>query len=152
MSAPDKVVNYPIGEDEAGMRLDRWFRRRFPNLPQAHLNKIVRKGEVRVSGKRAEISTRLEAGQSVRVPPLGLPTAPASQAQPPNPRDAQALRAMILFEDRDLIVLNKPYGLAVQGGSGTKRHIDGMLAALADKKGERPVLVHRLDPTPPACC
>jgi len=145
VSAPDKVVNYPIGEDEAGMRLDRWFRRRFPELPQAHLNKIVRKGEVRVAGKRAEISTRLEAGQSVRVPPLGLAAPSAAKERPADPRDAEALRAMILFEDRDLIVLNKPYGLAVQGGSGTKRHIDGMLAALADKKGERPVLVHRLD-------
>ncbi|MGD1039058.1 MAG: RluA family pseudouridine synthase [Roseiarcus sp.] len=145
MSAPDKVANYPIGEGEAGMRLDRWFRRRFPELPQAHLNKIVRKGEVRVSGKRAEISTRLEAGQSVRVPPLGLSPAPASKAPAVDPRDAEALRAMILYEDRDLMVLDKPYGLAVQGGSGTKRHIDGMLAALADKNGERPVLAHRLD-------
>ena len=145
MSAKGKVATYPIGEDEAGMRLDRWFRRRFPELPQAHLNKIVRKGEVRVSGKRAEISTRLEAGQSVRVPPLDLPEAPAAKAPPADPSDAEALRAMVLFEDRDLMVLNKPYGLATQGGSGTKRHIDGMLAALADKKGERPVLVHRLD-------
>lgn len=145
MSADSKVANYPIGEDEAGMRLDRWFRRRFPNLPQAHLNKIVRKGEVRVSGKRAEISTRLEAGQSVRVPPLGLAAPPEAKERPIDPRDAEAVRAMILFEDRDLMVLNKPYGLAVQGGSGTKRHVDGMLAALADKKGERPVLVHRLD-------
>jgi 23S rRNA pseudouridine955/2504/2580 synthase len=145
VSAESKVANYQIGEDEAGMRLDRWFRRRFPNLPQAHLNKIVRKGEVRVAGKRAEISTRLEAGQSVRVPPLSLPAAPAANERPVDPRDAEALRAMILFEDRDLMVLNKPYGLAVQGGSGTKRHVDGMLAALADKKGERPVLVHRLD-------
>ncbi len=145
MSAHGKVANYPIGEDEAGMRLDRWFRRRFPDLPQTHLNKIVRNGEVRVSGKRADISTRLEAGQSVRVPPLDLPAASASKALAVDPRDAKALRAMILFEDRDVIVLNKPFGLAVQGGSGTKRHIDGMLAALADKKGERPVLVHRLD-------
>ena len=72
MSAPDKVVTLPIGEDEAGMRLDRWLNRRFPALAQSHLNKIVRKGEVRISGKRAEISTRLEAGQSVRVPPLRL--------------------------------------------------------------------------------
>ena len=83
MSATSKVANYPIGEDEAGMRLDRWFRRRFPDLPQAHLNKIVRKGEVRVSGKRAEISTRLEAGQSVRVPPLGLPRRPRRAGAPP---------------------------------------------------------------------
>ncbi len=128
------------------MRLDRWFRRRYPDLPQTHLNKIVRKGEVRVDGKRVEISTRLEAGQSVRVPPLNLPAARAKDEPAPiNPADAQALRDMILFEDRDVLVLNKPYGLAVQGGSGTKRHIDGMLAALADKHGQRPVLVHRLD-------
>jgi 23S rRNA pseudouridine955/2504/2580 synthase len=146
VSAPDKVVNYPIGEDEAGMRLDRWFHRRFPRLPQAHLNKIVRKGEVRVAGKRAEISTRLEAGQSVRVPPLNLtPEAAPNAPRPPSPQDAAEIRGMILFEDRDVLVLDKPYGLAVQGGSGTKRHIDGMLAALADRNGERPVLVHRLD-------
>ena len=117
------------------MRLDRWFRRRYPDLPQTHLNKIVRKGEVRVDGKRVEISTRLEAGQSVRVPPLTCPLrAPKDEPAPTNPADAEALRAMILFEDRDVLVLNKPYGLAVQGGSGTKRHIDGMLAALADKQ------------------
>ncbi len=145
-AAPDKVALLEITEDEAGMRLDRWFHRRFPKLPQAHLNKIVRKGEVRVSGKRAEISTRLEAGQSVRVPPLNLAAEPAPNApRPANPQDAAAIREMILFEDREIIVLNKPYGLAVQGGSGTKVHIDGMLAALADKAGERPVLVHRLD-------
>ena len=128
------------------MRLDRWFRRRFPEISQSrHLNKIVRKGEVRVSGKRAEISTRLEAGQSVRVPPLGDAGAPPAKGPAPDPRDAEAIRAMILFEDRDLMVLNKPFGLAVQGGSGTKRHIDGMLEALRDRKGERPVLAHRLD-------
>ena len=128
------------------MRLDRWFRRRYPELPQTHLNKIVRKGEVRVDGKRVEISTRLETGQSVRVPPLNLPAPRAKDEPAPlNPADAQALRDMILFEDRDVLVLNKPFGLAVQGGSGTKRHIDGMLASLADKNGERPVLVHRLD-------
>ena len=71
-AAPEKVAVYAIGEDEAGMRLDRWFRRRFPDLPQSHLNKIVRKGEVRVSGKRSDVSTRLELGQTVRVPPLNL--------------------------------------------------------------------------------
>jgi 23S rRNA pseudouridine955/2504/2580 synthase len=146
VSAPDKVALFDVGEDEAGMRLDRWFHRRFPRLPQSHLNKIVRKGEVRIAGKRAEISTRLEAGQSVRVPPLNLPPEAAPNApRPADPQDAAAIRAMTLFEDRDCLVLNKPYGLAVQGGSGTRRHIDGMLAALANKQGERPVLVHRLD-------
>jgi len=132
-----------VSEDEAGMRLDRWFKRRFPNLPLSHLNKIVRKGEVRVDGKRVETSTRLEAGQSVRTPPLDI--APPAAARPPREDDAAAIRAMILYEDRGVIVLNKPYGLAVQGGSGTYRHIDGMLAALADKNGQRPALVHRLD-------
>jgi 23S rRNA pseudouridine955/2504/2580 synthase len=143
--APEKVAVYAIGEDEAGMRLDRWLSRRFPALPKTHLMKIVRKGEVRVSGRRAEVSTRLEPGESVRVPPLKLPAVRGPGVRRANPDDAEAIRAMTLFEDRDVIVLNKPYGLAVQGGSGTKRHIDGMLEALADKNGERPVLVHRLD-------
>jgi len=141
--APEKVVQIEVGEEEAGMRLDRWFKRHFPRLPLSHLNKIVRKGEVRVAGKRAETSTRLEAGQSIRVPPLHL--APPAPAKSPNAEDAAAIRAMILYEDRGVIVLNKPYGLAVQGGSGTTRHIDGMLASLAERNGERPVLVHRLD-------
>jgi 23S rRNA pseudouridine955/2504/2580 synthase len=140
----DRVAVYDIGENEAGMRLDRWLRRRFPALPQSHINKIVRKGEVRVSGRRAEVSTRLERGESVRVPPLKLP-APAPAIQRASPEAAEAIRAMTLYEDRDVIVLNKPHGLAVQGGSGTTRHIDGMLKALADGNGERPVLVHRLD-------
>ncbi len=144
-AASEKVALYDIGEDEAGMRLDRWFRRRFPDLPQSHLNKIVRKGEVRVEGKRADVATRLELGQTVRVPPLRLPAAPAAGERRADPADAAAIRAMTLYEDKDVIVLNKPYGLAVQGGSGTKRHIDGMLEALAAKDGTRPVLVHRLD-------
>ncbi len=142
--APEKVAVYDIGEDEAGMRLDRWLHRRFPDLPLSHLMKIVRKGEVRVSGRRADASTRLALGEAVRVPPLKLP-APGPAVRRANPEDAEAIRAMTLFEDRDVIVLNKPYGLAVQGGSGTKRHIDGMLEALAAKDGTRPVLVHRLD-------
>ena len=142
----ESVVTIPIGEDETGMRLDRWFRRRYPDLPQTHLNKIVRKGEVRVDGKRVEISTRLEIGQIVRVPPLKFAAKPVpGERGPVNPADAQAIREMILFEDKDVLVLNKPYGLAVHGGSGTKRHVDGMLEALADKNGQRPVLVHRLD-------
>jgi 23S rRNA pseudouridine955/2504/2580 synthase len=100
---------------------------------------------VRVSGKRADVSTRLEVGESVRVPPVRVSAAEGPGVERANPGDLEAIRAMTLFEDRDVIVLDKPYGLAVQGGSGTKRHIDGMLEALADKDGARPVLVHRLD-------
>ena len=143
-AASDRAAAYTVGEDEAGMRLDRFLRRRFPDLPASHLMKIVRKGEVRIAGKRAEISTRVELGQNVRVPPLKL-AARAPAAKRASGEDAEAIRAMTLYEDPDVIVLNKPYGLAVQGGSGTKRHLDGMLEALAERTGERPVLVHRLD-------
>src|SRR5574337_10739 len=143
-AAPGKALLYEVNADEAGMRLDRWLKRRFPGLPQSHLMKIVRKGAVRVAGKRADIATRLEAGQAVRAPPLRL--APERRAErAASPQDAEAIRAMTLYEDDEVLVLNKPFGLAVQGGSGMKRHIDGMLKALSDRRGRRPLLVHRLD-------
>ncbi|BDV34850.1 RluA family pseudouridine synthase [Methylocystis iwaonis] len=148
MSAPEAkaagVTTTMVTEDEAGMRVDRWFKRRYPSLALSHLAKICRKGEVRVDGKRVETSTRLEEGQKVRVPPLKIeePASPAIKRA--NPEDARALSEMTLFEDKDLMVLDKPFGLATQGGSGQKRHIDGMLESLA-KGDSRPVLVHRLD-------
>lgn len=126
------------------MRLDRWFKRRFPSLALSHLAKICRKGEVRVDGKRAETSTRLAEGQKIRVPPLKLAPSSAPALKRANPADAQELARLTLYEDKDVLVLNKPYGLAVQGGSGMKRHVDGMLQSLA-KGDSRPVLVHRLD-------
>ncbi|MGJ0392488.1 MAG: RluA family pseudouridine synthase [Methylocystis sp.] len=133
-----------VSEDEAGMRIDRWFKRRYPSLALSHLAKICRKGEVRVDGKRVETSTRLEEGQKVRIPPLKIEEPASPAVKRASPEDAEALRGMILFEDKDLMVLDKPYGLATQGGSGQKRHIDGMLESLA-KGDSRPVLVHRLD-------
>ena len=146
-AASGGVQTLLVSGDEDGMRLDRWFRLHFPALALSHLNKIVRKGEVRVAGKRVETSTRLVEGQSVRVPPMreDAPAAPAIKRAAPNEADARALRDMVLFEDKWVMVLNKPWGLAVQGGSGTKHHIDGMLESLSDEKGERPRLVHRLD-------
>ena len=141
------MQNLVVTEDEDGMRLDRWFKRRIPTLALSHLAKICRKGEVRLDGKRVETSSRVAAGQKVRVPPLNVeaPKAPAVKRPEQSEADARAIRDMILLDDRDLMVLNKPYGLAVQGGSGTKIHLDGMLESLADARGERPVLVHRLD-------
>ncbi|MCW2282694.1 23S rRNA pseudouridine955/2504/2580 synthase [Rhodoblastus acidophilus] len=141
------VQNLAVTEDEDGMRLDRWFKRRFPTLALSHLAKICRKGEVRLDGKRVETASRIAAGQSVRVPPLSVdaPKAPAVKKPAQSEADARAIKDMVLLEDRDLMVLNKPFGLAVQGGSGTKIHLDGMLASLANERGERPVLVHRLD-------
>ena len=140
------VQTFEVSEDEDGLRLDRWFKRRVPALSLSHLNKIVRTGQVRVDGARVKTATRLAQGQSVRVPPLNL-DAPMGAARAPeiSEEDARDIRDMILYEDKDLMVLDKPYGLAVQGGSGMKRHIDGMLASLPNERGERPVLVHRLD-------
>ncbi len=132
-----------VTEDEEGMRLDRWFKRRLPGLSLSHLNKIVRTGQVRVDGARVKTATRLSAGQKIRVPPIEI--APPAPKPKISEEDRRAIRDMILYEDHDLMVLNKPFGLAVQGGSGTTRHIDGMLASLANEAGERPVLVHRLD-------
>ena len=137
--------SFKVSEDEDGLRLDRWFKRRIPSLSLSHLNKIVRTGQVRVDGARVKTATRLQQGQSVRVPPLNLEAQVPSHAIKISAEDARDIRAMILFEDNDLIVLNKPYGLAVQGGSGMRRHIDGMLASLPNERGDRPVLVHRLD-------
>ena len=140
------VQTLQVTDDEGGMRLDRWFKRRIPTLSLSHLNKIVRTGQVRIDGARAKTATRLAPGQSIRVPPLDVapPLMPGAVA-PVSATDARALRDMILFEDRDCLVLNKPFGLAVQGGSGQKHHIDGMLAALPNERGDRPALVHRLD-------
>ena len=141
------VQTFQVTEDETGMRLDRWFKRRVPGLSLSHLNKIVRTGQVRVDGARVKTATRLAEGQSVRVPPLQLelPSAAAAVPAAASAADARALRAMILHEDADCLVLNKPFGLAVQGGSGTHHHVDGMLAALPNERGDRPSLVHRLD-------
>jgi 23S rRNA pseudouridine955/2504/2580 synthase len=138
------VVALSVTDDEAGLRLDRWFRRRYPALALSHLAKLCRKGEVRVDGKRVETSTRLEAGQKVRVPPLRPEAVAAPAVRRANPEDATALRHMTLYEDKHVLVLDKPFGLASQGGSGTTRHIDRMLESLA-RGDSRPVLVHRLD-------
>lgn len=142
------VETVTVTPDEDGMRLDRWFKHHAPAVSLSHLNKIVRTGQVRVDGGRAKVSTRLAEGQKIRVPPLGSAETSVS-ASPAKPQastdDRRALEDMILFEDRGLMVLNKPYGLAVQGGSGTYRHLDGMLESLAGADGERPRLVHRLD-------
>lgn len=138
------VRHLPVDESEDGVRLDRWFKRRFPHVKHGALERMLRKGEIRVDGGRAKAGTRLEAGQEVRVPPLPDPDAePEAGAAVPR-ADANLIRSLVLYRDDDMIALNKPSGLAVQGGSKTRRHIDSMLPALADG-GDRPRLVHRLD-------
>ncbi len=132
-----------VAPEEQDQRLDRWFRRRFAHISHGMVEKLLRKGQLRVNGKRAKAAQRLQAGDQVRVPPLPPAGAPRP-VRPVSAADAARLRAMVLHEDDQVIALNKPAGLAVQGGSKTTRHIDGMLAALA-RGGERPRLAHRLD-------
>lgn len=138
-----------VARDEDGMRLDRWFATHFPQVTFGHLQKLLRSGQVRVDSGRVKTSTRLESGQLVRVPPLG--DAPERPEGTVNSRDADFLRDLILYEDDELYVFNKPHGLASQGGSGTKRHMDGLLKSLPNKKGEPPRLVHRLDRDTSGC-
>jgi 23S rRNA pseudouridine955/2504/2580 synthase len=146
------VQTLTVEPDEAGMRIDRFLTARFPLLPFTRVQSIVRKGELRVDGKRAKPNDRLEPGMSVRVPPLRLDQPserPRSAAREQD--DAEFIRSLILYEDADMMILNKPFGLAVQGGSGTVRHVDGLLAALTGPDGQKPRLVHRLDKDTAGC-
>jgi 23S rRNA pseudouridine955/2504/2580 synthase len=132
-----------VAAAEEGWRFDRWVRHRFPGLPHGTLQKLLRTGQFRVDGKRVEAGDRVASGQTVRVPPLP-PAQPVAARPSLRPEDERLIRSLVIHEDARLLALNKPAGLAVQGGTGTTRHVDGMLDALA-KKGERPRLVHRLD-------
>ena len=137
-----------VEADEAGMRLDRWFKVHYPGLGFGALQKMLRSGQVRVDGGRAKSDTRIEPGQTVRVPPLGVDRKsdqPVTARTMRGENDADVLARMTLYEDESVYVFDKPAGLAVQGGSGLVRHVDGMLEALRNKKGEKPRLVHRLD-------
>ena len=134
------------------MRVDRFFEARFPGLSFSRIQRVIRKGEVRVNGKRTEPKNRLEAGQTVRIPPLRLDAPKARKmGNEADQKTADFLKSITLYEDADVLVLNKPMGLAVQGGSGTTRHLDGMLDVLRDAHGQRPRLVHRLDKDTAGC-
>ena len=143
------VEQIKVEDGEAGMRLDRWFKTRFPGLGFGHLQKLLRSGQVRVDGGRVKADSRVEPGMMVRIPPMdvdmkgsgGPLTAKSIRGQ----EDGDVLRQMLLYEDDKVFVFNKPAGLAVQGGSGVVRHLDDMLEAWRNKKGEKPRLVHRLD-------
>ncbi|WP_422030271.1 RluA family pseudouridine synthase [Roseovarius sp.] len=140
------VQTLSVVEGDAGQRLDRWLRRQFPHVPQGRIEKMCRKGELRVDGGRVKASTRLEAGQQVRIPPLPEP-GEARVAEKPAVSDADAkmIRAAVIYRDDHVIALNKPPGLPVQGGSKLTRHVDGMAEALRFGLEEKPRLVHRLD-------
>ncbi|MBM9596351.1 RluA family pseudouridine synthase [Roseitranquillus sediminis] len=139
------VQTLVVGADEGGQRLDRWFRRRFEHVPQGRLEKLCRKGEIRVDGGRVKPSTRIEPGQEVRIPPLPDAEAPAPRRQEVSEADAEMMRRAVIYRDDHIIALNKPPGLAVQGGSGQRRHVDALSEALRFDREEKPRLVHRLD-------
>jgi 23S rRNA pseudouridine955/2504/2580 synthase len=143
------VQQRQVESDEDGMRLDRWFANHFPQLGFGRLQKLIRNGEVKVDKAKVTTSTRVSAGQTVRIPPIDDPDTPKPARI--NPADAEFLRSLILYEDEDIYIFNKPHGLAVQGGTGTTRHLDGMLKSLPNKKGEAPRLVHRLDRDTSGC-
>src|SRR5262249_41978543 len=153
LQAAGKAQTVKVTTDENGMRVDRFFEARFPGLSFSHIQRIIRKGEVRVDGKRTQPKARLEAGQAVRIPPLKLEAPKPREDAPRGQKDGAFLKSITLYEDDDVIVLNKPAGLAVQGGSGTTRHIDGMLGSIQSKArdSQRPRLVHRLDKDTAGC-
>ena len=140
------VQTLTIASGEGGQRLDRWFRRQFPQISQGRIEKMCRKGEIRVDGARAKPATRVEEGQAVRIPPL--PDTEAPEAAPKSrisDADIAMIRAAVLYRDDHIIALNKPAGLPTQGGSGHTRHVDGLAEALTFGAPDKPRLVHRLD-------
>lgn len=143
------VQTLTIGEDEAEQRVDRFLRKRFPQLTQGRIEKMCRKGELRLDGGRVKSSTRVEAGQTLRVPPIPDETAPprggGETRRAIGAAEAGAIRKTVIYRDDHLIALNKPPGLATQGGSGQTVHLDMLTEALTFGREDAPRLVHRLD-------
>jgi 23S rRNA pseudouridine955/2504/2580 synthase len=141
------VQTIAVAAADGELRLDRWFKRHFPALTHGRLEKLLRTGQVRIDGRRARAGDRVTPGQLIRVPPLNTLSVPARDEQELSlrQRDVAMLERAVLHLDDDLIVIDKPSGLAVQGGTNTERHLDAMLDALRFGAKERPRLVHRLD-------
>ncbi len=141
-----RVQTVTVAPDEADQRLDRWMKKRFPQVSQGMIEKFCRKGEIRVEGGRVKSATRLEAGQTVRIPPLPDEAAPVIQRTRISDADTKMIQSCVIYRDDHVIALNKPPGLAVQGGSGqADRHVDALSDALIFDAEEKPRLVHRLD-------
>jgi len=141
------VQHREVAADEAEQRLDRWLRRHWPHIGQGRIEKFCRRGEIRVDGARVKPATRVAPGQVVRIPPLPDAEAvrPAEAPVVIDDAEARALRDAVIWHDDHLLVLNKPPGLAVQGGSKQRRHLGAMLGALRFGRADDPRLVHRLD-------
>ncbi len=146
MSISDEVRQFTVAADDEGIRLDRWFKRHLPQIGFATVGKWARTGQIRVDGKRAKPDDRLETGQIIRVPPGGEATGrPQRQRRALSDDDVSLAKDMVVLETKAALILNKPPGLATQGGTKTTRHVDGLLDAYAGEDDPRPRLVHRLD-------
>lgn len=139
------VRKLAVEAEDGELRLDRWFRRHFPQLPHGRLEKMLRKGEIRVDGARAKAADRLTPGQVVRVPPLPDDPPPPPEPKPPAAGEAERARALVIFMDEHVLAIDKPPGLASQGGSGAPRHVGELLEALRFERRQTPRPVHRLD-------
>lgn len=146
----DGVRQFTVGEDDDGIRLDRWFKRHLPDTSFTTVAKWARTGQLRLDGKRAQPGDRIETGQSIRVPPAEV-TAPTIMAVKKPERRAlsddqiEFAQSLVIYRDEHAIVINKPAGLATQGGTKMTEHVDGLLDALMFDRTDRPKLVHRLD-------
>ena len=134
-----------VKAEDDGMRPNRWFMKYYPNLTLGRLQKLLRTKQIKVDGKRAETSLKLAAGSEVRVPPMDEQPETGANRSEISRRDAEFILSLVIYKDDNIIVLNKPSGLAVQGGTNTSRHVDGMLEALRFELNEKPKLVHRID-------
>ncbi len=147
MSSGTGVQILIVAEDDHDTRIDKWFFRHFPGLGKGMLYKLIRKGQVRLDGGRVKPDTRVMAGNEIRIPPMPEeayqpPKATVKKITPEERAESRAfLKSVTLFEDQDVLVINKPYNLATQGGSKISKHIDGILNAV----NEEYKLVHRLD-------
>lgn len=138
------VTFVKVKPEDDGIRLNRWFLKEYPSLSLGRLQKLLRTKQIKVDGKKAEASLRLAAGQEIRLPPLDNEKVVKNEKLL-SKTDVDFVQSLVLFKDENIIVLNKPSGLAVQGGTNMTRHLDGMLDALMYDANERPKLVHRID-------
>jgi 23S rRNA pseudouridine955/2504/2580 synthase len=150
-AATDQVRSFAVTDEDDGIRLDRWFRRNLPEISFGQISRWARTGQLRLDGKRATPGDRILAGQSIRVPPQTEepPEAPAKKKAPERPKlsdeEIEFVRSLVIYEDAAAIVVNKPPGLATQGGTKTNEHLDRLLGGLVPEDAPRPKLVHRLD-------
>lgn len=145
------VETVEVAHDDGVARIDRWLRRRYPHLTQGQVEKLLRTGQVRVDGARVKASDRVSPGQLVRIPPLPAQSERPRSSSGLSRADEDFVRSLVLHRDEDVIVLNKPFGLAVQGGAKTSRHLDALLDGLKFEAEARPKLVHRLDRDTSGC-